>query len=211
LPFAVLVALCLWSRVAEPHWLAPSLLALPLFAAVRADGAGVSRRLGIGAVASGLALSAAAHAWVLVPASARLLPESADPALDIASELVGWPEAARATRDFVDQARAGDPDAVVAIVGPFYTVCAQLEARLAHDAPVGCDGPMRDDFDDWLPRPVWSRADAIVFVTDNRFPVDLATRFPSRYVTRTSAVPVRRGGRVVRTFQITLLVPRATG
>ena len=34
-PLALLGGLCLWSRVAEPHWLAPAWLSLPLFDAAR--------------------------------------------------------------------------------------------------------------------------------------------------------------------------------
>ncbi len=222
-PGAALVLLCLWSRVAEPHWLAPALLALPMHAALRQDAPPVSRRLTWLAVASGLALSGVAHAWVLVPAAARLRPESADAALDIANELVGWPEAALAVREVVDEARSDDPHADgtsaaeprrgqpldVAVVGPFYTVCAQLEARLAREVAVGCDDPIRDDFDGWLPRATWRSAKSVIFVTDNRFNVDVEARFPRRYVVHSWTVPVARADRVVRTFRISLLVPRA--
>src|SRR6185295_10864182 len=33
-PLLPLLALCVWSPVAEPHWIAPALLALPLYAAM---------------------------------------------------------------------------------------------------------------------------------------------------------------------------------
>jgi len=209
LPFAALVVLSLWSRVAEPHWLAPSLLALPLFAA--RSGPLVSRKLTVSAISTGLAFSAIAHAWVLVPAAVHLLPASADPALDIASELYGWPRATDAVRDLVDEMRIADPSEVPVVVGPVYMICAQLEAGLEHDIPVGCGGPTRTDFDDWLPRSAWQDAESIVFVTDNRFPVDLDVAFPHRFTARSRTIPILRDGRVVRTFRIALLLPRALG
>ncbi len=217
LPFAPLFTLCLWSRVAEPHWLAPALLVLPLFAARRmgspSPGAPplASRKLTVSAIVTGLALTAIAHAWVLVPASVRLLPASADPALDIATELVGWPTAIDVVRAIVDETRIADPDDVPVVVGPFYTVCAQLHAGLDRDIPVGCDDDLRDDFDDWLPRAEWRQAETLVFVTDNRFPVDLDARFPHRFTARTWTIPIARDARIVRTFRVALLLPRALG
>jgi hypothetical protein len=207
LPFVTLALLCLWSRVAEPHWLGPALLALPLFAGRPL----VSRRLAVAAIATGFAFTAVAYAWVLVPASVRLLPDAADPALDIANELVGWPTAIEVVRAIVDETRVADGDDVPVVVGPHYTVCAQLHAGLERDIPVGCDDAVRDDFDDWLPRAAWQQVDSLVFVTDNRFPVDLDAHFPRRFVARSWTVPIARGGRVVRTFRVALLLPRALG
>lgn len=210
LPFVALTALSLWSRVAEPHWLAPAFLALPLYAA-RARPP-VSRKLAVSGVAVGFAFTAIAHAWVLVPAlSAHLLPASADAALDISNELYGWPTAIDAVREVVDEARIADPSDVPAVVGPTYTICAQLHAGLERDIPVGCDDPLRTDFDDWLPREAWRRADQLIFVTDNRFPVDLDARFPHRFVARSWTVPVARDHRLLRTFKVSLLLPRALG
>jgi hypothetical protein len=211
LPLAALVLLSLWSRVAEPHWLAPALLALPLYAACASPPPRLPPRLMSWALATGLGFAAVAHAWVLVPAAVRLVPESTDPALDIANELFGWPAAINAVRDIVDQARIADPNNVPAVVGPVYTVCAQLHAGLERDIPVGCDDPVRSDFDDWLPRADWERADEIIFVSDNRFPVDLAARFPHRFAARTWTVPIARDKRTVRTFRVALLLPRALG
>ena len=211
LPFVALVLLSLWSRVAEPHWIAPALLALPLYAACASPPPRLSTRLTVSAIATGLGFVAIAHAWVLVPAAVRLVPESTDPALDISSELYGWPAAIDAVRAIVDESRIADPSDVPAVVGPAYTICAQLHAGLERDIPVGCDEAIRSDFDDWLPRADWQRADQIVFVTDNRFPVDLATRFPHRFAARTWTVPISRDKRVVRTFRVALLLPRALG
>ena len=145
----------------------------------------------------------------------HLLPESADPALDIASELVGWPTAVDVVRAIVDETRLANQsepqDDMPVVVGPHYTLCAQLHAALERDIPVGCDDDLRDDFDDWLPRGAWQRADSLVFVTDNRFPVDLDARFPHRFTARSWTVPIARDRRVVRTFHVALLLPRALG
>src|SRR5260221_1814514 len=98
-------------------------------------------------------------------------------------------------------------DAVV--VGPHWVVCGQLEAALRNNPPVGCDTPVHDDFDGWLPRERWRAADTIVWVTDGRFgpPPDL----PTHTTLRTRQVAIRRGGRGVRTFTISVLPRRAMG
>jgi hypothetical protein len=209
LPLVPLVALSLWSPVAEPHWLAPALLALPLHAARRTDG---SRRLFSVAAAVALLLTLGAHAWVLVPASARLLPADADPKLDLASELHGWPIALGAIRDTM--AGAGtpfDPEGrEVVVVGPHWTVCAQLHAGLP-GVRVGCATPIPDDFDRWLPREEWRRAEHVLFVTDNRFPGDGAEQLPGHVQTAQSRVRIVRGGRTSRVFELFVYDRRASG
>lgn len=215
-PFVPLVVLTLWSRVAEPHWIAPALLALPLHAARSSTAAQAiaPRRAFVAAVAVAGIATAGAHAWVLVPAAVRLLPADADPKLDITSELYGWPRAIAAVRARLE-AMASPFDASgtsvrpeVVVVGPHWTVCAQLQAGLP-TAAVGCATPMRDDFDGWLPREVWQRADRVVFVTDNRFPGDGATLLHGHVQTSAERVTVLRGGRVIRVFQIYVYERRA--
>jgi hypothetical protein len=208
-PLVPLLALALWSPVSEPHWIAPALLALPLHAA-RARGI-FGRRLVVSSIATGMALLGAVYVWILVPGTARLRPESADPRLDIANELFGWPRAVDAVRQIVDQARLEDPADVPVVIGPSWTICAQLHAAIDQDIAVGCDGPIRDDFSTWLPRAAWEQADQLLFVTDGRYPVDLDARFPHRFAAREWSVPFARGGRLVRTFKVTLLLPRAIG
>ncbi len=201
-PATALVPLCLWSPVAEPHWVAPALLALAP-AMARAD-AGPPRRLVVASGAIAGAMVAAVHAWVLVPQAVRLAPASYDARIDLANELYGWPDAVRAVRQ---EAELAHMDAVV--VGPHWVVCGQLEAALRNNPPVGCDTPVHDDFDGWLPRERWRAADTIVWVTDGRFgpPPDL----PTHTTLRTRQVAIRRGGRVVRTFTISVLTRRAMG
>jgi hypothetical protein len=205
-PLAGLLPLCLWSAVAEPHWMAPALLSL-VPALARAPQA-VPRRLAIAAGATGAAMVAAAHAWVLVPAASRLVPAAPDPRIDLADELYGWPEVVRAVR--AEAASAWTPGATrgdVAVVGPHWVVCAQLEAALRGDIAVGCDTPIRDDFDIWWPRPLWKKAEAIIWVTDARFgpPPALAAYMTSR----TSKVRLFRDGRTVRVFTIATMTRRA--
>src|SRR5262249_45489681 len=125
-------------------------------------------RTTVAAGVTGALMVVAVHAWVLVPAAARLAPP--DPQVDLADELYGWPEVVRAVR--AEAAAGWAPGAVrgdVAVVGPHWVVCAQLEAALRGEIAVGCDTPIRDDFDNWWPRPLWKKAEAIIWVTDGRF------------------------------------------
>ncbi len=207
LPIVPLALLCIWSPVAEPHWIAPPLLALPIHAARRAaeETAFVRRRIVVPAVAVAGAFTLAAHVWVLIPASARLLPESADPKMDIASELYGWPQAIEAVRDQMAVAATPfDPEGrEVVVVGPHWTVCAQLHAALP-GVRVGCATPIPDDFDRWLPRDTWRHADNVLFVTDNRFGGDGAEQLPAHVRVAQSRVRTIRGGRTARVFDLYL-------
>jgi hypothetical protein len=204
IPAAVLAPLCLWSRVAEPHWMAPALLAL-VPAAARAAPA-PPRRLVIGAVATGAAMIGAVYAWVLVPSLLRFAPASYDARLDIANELQGWPEVVEGVRSAVRAVRqTSDPS--ISIVGPHWVICAQLEAALRGEVPVGCDTPIPDDFDVWWPRDRWRRSRSIVWVSDARFgpPPAMPDRAPIAY----RDVSIVRAGRVVRSFSVTTLAALA--
>jgi hypothetical protein len=208
IPVGGLLLLSLWSRVAEPHWLAPAWLALPPAAARQPTRAPPAPRLIVSSCVLGAAVVAAAHAWVLCPVLLRLAPASYDPRLDLANELYGWPPAALAVREEAMAATTpGSEHGDIAVVGPHWVVCAQLEAALRGEWPVGCDTPVRDDFDDWLPRPRWQAADVIVWVSDARF--GGPARLRDHVVLRERTVPVTRGGRVVRVFRISVLTRRA--
>jgi hypothetical protein len=220
LPLAILVPLSLWSRVAEPHWIGPALLSLapamartvPHARAKREFGPASTgpqaRRLVIAAAALGGAFDAAVHAWVLVPGALRLAPASYDARLDIANELYGWPEVLRAVREEVAaQASPGLED--VAVVGPHWVICVQLEAELKGDVHVGCNTSITDDFDRWWPRQRWHAAESIVWVTDQRFPQ--APDLPLHAPLHVREVAIERDGRVVRRFVIASFGRRAEG
>jgi hypothetical protein len=202
-PLAVLGPLAIVSRVAEPHWLAPALLPLPI--AWACGSSTISRRLGTWACASALLFSLAAHAWVLIGPLVRLLPASFDPRWDIASELYGWPAVVGEVKDVPLPEGAED----FVVVGPHWVVCAQLHAALGARVPVGCATPVKDDFDDWLPRAAWERAGTVVFVTDNRFELDPTSLLPLHEPVATRTLTIDRGGRVSRVFTLTVLDRRA--
>ncbi len=209
LPIVPLVVLCLWSRVAEPHWLAPPLLSLPLFAATEPER--WSRKLVGWGTALGLALIAAVHAWILSPSLLRYAPASYDASVDISNELYGWPDATRAIDDLLAEAQAeSGAKQGTWIVGPNWMTCAQLQAGM-RSAQVGCaTGDRRTDFDDWAPpNKTWKRADLVVFVETKDTPLPDSLR--AYHVARTERVSVVRGGRIVRTFRISLLEKLATG
>lgn len=211
LPLLPLFVLCVWSPVAEPHWLAPPLLALPIHAARRATDIPRLRRrfVVVGAAVAGL-MTLAAHVYVLVPASARLLPRGADPKLDIASELYGWPQAIAAVREHMLLAATPvDPEGrEVFVIGPHWTICAQLDAALA-GVRVGCATPTPDDFDGWEPRARWRSADTVLFVTDARYPGDGAEQLPALARISQSRVRVLRGGVTTRVFDLYLYSRRS--
>jgi hypothetical protein len=212
IPIVPLVLFCLWSPVAEPHWIAPALLVLPLHVARRTGPPLASHRLSVIGVSIAAALTLIAHAWVLVPASARLLPSSADPKIDIASELYGWPSTLQAVKEqMATAATPFDPEGrEVVVVGPHWTICAQLHAGLP-GVRVGCATPERDDFDSWLPREEWRAAEHVLFVTDNRFPGDGDEQLPAHVRIAQSRVRILRGGKTARIFELYLYERRAQG
>jgi len=204
-----LVLLCCVSRVAEPHWVAPVYLALPLhFATSRGARMGaerlVSARLAKSALATGAVAIALVHAWVLLPIGPRLLGGSYVPRYDLANDLYAWKQGLPVVRQaLVESALADRPAAIV--VGPHWTVCAQLHAGLPAEVQVGCEAEVSDDFARWLPSAVWGRAPIILYVTDDRFADDVGNRRDHR-VDATWHVDVRRGGRRIRRITVTRLV-----
>jgi 4-amino-4-deoxy-L-arabinose transferase-like glycosyltransferase len=210
-PLAALVPLCLWSPAAEPHWIAPALLALPVHVARRATPI-APRRLLVAAAAVAGTMVAAVHAWVLVPALVARAPASYDARADISNELFGWPEVVRAVRDVAaEEWVPGTEPHDMVVVGPHWVVCAQLHAALARELVVGCATPVRDDFDAWEPRAAWRRAETLLWVTDARFGDPDPEAAPSHAAKRVRTVEIRRGGRIVRAFAIVVLGRRAQG
>jgi hypothetical protein len=95
------------------------------------------------------------------------------------------------------------------VVGPHWTVCAQLRAGLPRSVVVGCDGPEPADFEAWVPRAAWSAAPVVLYVTDDRFDVDPSRALADRAVEGIARVGVRRGGQQVRRISVWRMV-RAT-
>jgi hypothetical protein len=209
LPLPPLLLLCLWSRVAEPHWIAPPLLALPIHAARR--GLEMSRKLVLAGAFTGLALAGAVYAWVLSPDLLRYAPKSYDSKVDIANELFGWSKAAQHVTEMAQEADSElGMHLDTWVVGPSWMVCAQLQASMP-EMHVGCATDERTDFDDWAARTKWEHADVILFVTDDRMPIEPEKLIPSYHVERTERIAIIRAGRIVRTFRVSFLEKRAAG
>ena len=209
MPLPPLVLLCLWSRVAEPHWIAPALLALGP-AAARSPSA-PSRRLVLATSAAAALMVVGVHAWTLVPRMTELAAADANPRLDLTHELFGWPRVITAVREEAGAFWSPDDQrGDLVVVGPHWVICAQLEAALRERWPVGCNTPIRDDFDDWWPRKLWHEAQFVVWVSDTRFdPAGSAPSYAPLLVShtpiRSRQVSVQRDGRQVRLFTVTVL------
>jgi hypothetical protein len=202
---APLVILMLVSRVAEPHWLAPIYLALPLSLALRADV--VPRRLATHATWFGACAIVLVHAWVLLPVGPRLLGKHYQSRYDITNDLHAWQTGLPLVRGAIDASKASSGPPIV--IGPHYTICAQLHAGLGPSVLVGCDGDARDDFADWLPRSTWEKAPTLLYVTDDRF-ADREPGLSKRAVDAVWSAGVTRSGTVVRRIRVRRMVLRAT-
>jgi hypothetical protein len=156
-------------------------------------------------------MAGAVYAWVLSPSLLRYAPSRYDAKVDIANELFGWSKVAQHVTEASEEA-----DSVLNVhldtwvVGPSWMVCAQLQASMP-DAHVGCATDQRTDFDDWAPRAKWDHADLILFVTDDRMPVEPEKLIPTFHVERTERITIIRAGRIVRTFRVSFLEKRAAG
>jgi hypothetical protein len=202
-PGAALGALCLWSRVAEPHWVAPAYLSLAIGASLPDTPSRALDRvcLGTGLVAVGLGFL-----LVATPLLSRLLGQAYVPRYDLVNDLYAWQSALPLLEDELLAAEAQSQRVVV--VGPHWTVCAQVHAALGARVPVGCQTPTGDDFSRWFPENEWSRAPTVLFVTDDRFTVEPSILFPDRHVVGIHTTHVYRGGRAVRAIRVARLERR---
>ena len=198
IPGVVLIALCLWSRVAEPHWLAPAYLPLGIQLA-RSNVIG--RKLAIGSIATGAAIAVLAWAWIKTDLPIKLLGSHYRARYDLANDLYTWGPARQLLDDAIETTMIDEKNLPV-VVGPHWVVCAQAAAAVNGVVPVGCNTPIHDDFDRWFPRKRWLAAPVILYVTDSRFHIDPAKELPDRTVKSISRIAIRRGGRVVRTVRI---------
>jgi len=154
----------------------------------------------------GLFAVAVAHAWVLLPLGPALLGKRYVPRYDLANDLFAWRAGMPLVRRALVQSLAPDEPPVV-VVGPHWTVCAQLHADLPASVLVGCEGDIPDDFSRWLPQSTWEQAPVILYVTDDRFGGE--TDFPNRRADAVWHVDVMRGGVPVRRIFVERLVAKA--
>jgi hypothetical protein len=200
-PGVPLILLCLWSRVAEPHWLAPAYLPLAIHLGRRAV---IGRALAFASIVTGVVVAIVAWLWVMTPLPIHALGSAYRARYDLANDLHAWGPGRRLLQQSVAEARL-EAQKIPVVVGPHYIVCAQAEAALGGQVPVGCNSPIRDDFDAWYPRERWLEAPVVLYVQDSRFEVDPMAELPGRVVRSVTTADVRRGGVVVRTIRITRL------
>jgi hypothetical protein len=194
-----LAALCLWSRVAEPHWLAPAWLSLALLVALPEAQGVVGERLGRWALGSGVALSLLVHGWTLTDLAPRWLGGAYEGRYDLANDLRLWGELGprlASLRAQVASERGGEPVAVA----PHWIVAAQAVAtgateRASTVACLGLPGGVADDFCRWEPPSGWGTP--LLWVSDDRFPL-APPPLGGRVREHAEEVELRRGGRVVR-------------
>lgn len=198
-PFGLLASVCLWSRVAEPHWPLPAYFALlPLAGTLVAAAAtrGVRRLYGW-AIGVAAAFDVLAYVVVLTPVLPALVPEPLYVAkYDLVNELYGWDEAAAAVRRRL-------PEGGVA-VGGHYTICAQLAWNLrGSGVEVGCRTATPSDFDFREPSRERLESSAVLFVSDERYPERPELAGGVAVPEPAEIVDVRRGGTTVRRFALT--------
>jgi hypothetical protein len=197
-PFALLASVCLWSRVAEPHWPLPAYFALlPLAGAMVAVGARGARRRYRWALGVAVVFDLLAYVVVLTPVLPALVPEPLYVAkYDIVNELYGWDDVAAAVRRRV-------PEGGV-VVGGHYTMCAQLAWNLrSSGVVVGCRTPTPSDFDYREPGRERLESSAVLYVSDERYPERPAPAGGGTTPEPAEIVDVRRGGATVRRFALT--------
>ncbi len=204
IPGLPLAVLCLWSRVAEPHWLAPAYLAVALAASRDA----ARPRLDRVCLATGVVVALLGWAVVATPAYPKLAGTRYVARYDLTNDLRAWRIGLPMVEEELED--AGAPDGV-AVVGPHWVICAQLHAGLGAGIPVGCRTPAGDDFQRWYPESTWKDPATLLLVTDDRFPVDASGLFPDRELTRVRSSRVYFGGVVVRTLRVSRLEARPAG
>lgn len=204
-PGVPLVALCLWSRVAEPHWLGPAYLSLAVALPLVSRPSKVVARA---CVAIGVVAPVLGYALVATPVLPKLMGDKYRPRYDLVNDLYAWQAGLPLVRAEVEEVRS--QGYVPYVVGPHWTVCAQLHAGLGPDVAVGCRTKGGDDFAEWYPPSTWSRAPVILYVSDDRFPAPPATEFPHRDVARIQTTRIYRGGHVARTIRVARLELQAS-
>jgi hypothetical protein len=204
-----LVLLCLLSRIAEPHWVAPLYLALPLHLARNWERAPVivGRALARASVLTGGLLLITAHAYVLTHLAPMLLGDAYVARYDLANDLYAWRPGLSVVRRALVETAADGPPAIV--VGHHWTICAQLHAGLPGSVLVGCDRAAPADFERWLPAATYAQAPTLLYVSDDRFD-DASPLLAERRHDAEWHADILRGGRIVRRITVTRLLRSTT-
>jgi hypothetical protein len=201
-----LATLCLWSRVAEPHWLAPALLPLALAAALPQAPDSPGPRLRRWALGLGAALSTLVFAWTLTDLAPRYLGPLYEGRYDLANDLKLWQKVAPRLQQLRLRARLEQgPEPL--LLTPHWIVAAQatatgapgLRASTLACLPGAADPP--DDFCSWEPPSGWPSA-PLLWVSDDRFELKPPPWLQERGAERVERVELVRGGRVVRVAEL---------
>lgn len=216
-----LAILCSWSRVAEPHWFAPTLLPLGLCWARRPPEMGRWRAAWPGLQRSILPVATAlvglVHLYVLTDLFPRLMGDAYEGRYDLANDMMMYPSAGVPLREAALLAKLAAPRRVEAtaalpfvVVAPHWTIAAQVATELPGHPPITTatapDAP-DDDFQRWVTPAVRDDAQLVVFVTDDRFDARIPAPLSLRPLLRRTEQTLHRGGRAVRTVTITVLGP----
>src|SRR5262249_49052455 len=198
----LLFFLVMMARVRDPesHWTMVGYLPL----AVGAGGWLDERRIGLALrtyLAACLAVSvmgaAAFYAYARAPALRRFLPAWAyDANRDAFNEMAGWAELRTQVNRSAD---ALGPQTVVASCQ--YALCAHILAALADRPPVYCPTERRTEFD-FLARRDPPAGAPVLYIHDDHYQDDPATRLPDRACQPLTTLKVERGGVVMQNYHL---------
>jgi hypothetical protein len=197
--------LCLWSKVAEPHWFAPSLLVLPVAFACMPSFS-LPNWLNRSSLIVGFIFSMALNLWVLTDWAPKYLGTWYQPKYDLANDMYAWkqflPEINKAQLEISLKTRQKP-----VIVAEHWIIAAQIKAGLGESVSVTTPPGSDDDFaNTWLPAKVWNRSPLILWVSDDRFPNKKPQQFQNYKAVGVHSVRLMRGGRYVRRLRLELLL-----
>ena len=220
-PGVILAGLCLWSRVAEPHWFAPTYLGLVFYMPFLPNPEIVSPRWRVACMGVGLTSAILGYALVRSPWLTQFMAwqsqrfgKAFEPRYDLSNDLYAWQPAQPMLEQTLTQV-ARETGEMPVLFGPHWTVCAQVSVVLPKGVPVGCLSQHGDDFFTWNPPEQWLGQSPLIYVTDDRF--DLGLRYDSAadserdvplpgYRARLHRrVAVQRGGHTVRIIRASWL------
>ncbi len=198
IPGVVLGTLCLWSRVAEPHWIAPAYLALAFAAARSPDDVGP--RLRRASVALGTSLFVAAWTWTNTGAFIALMGDRYRARYDLSNDLHVWRQALPAI--VTARSAVGAQSKPPVLFGPHWIVCAQLQAQLGPSVKIACGTPHGDDFQRYFARVGVAGASDVLVISDSRFDAKAAPALPRYAPVKTWTVQAKRNDALIRTVRI---------